>query len=215
MQVIAEAEALTLTLIDLSELPKAAAESKAKQLAGEEAAGSFNLATGPLLRVKLLRMSVDEHVLLCTLHHIVSDGWSRGVLTREMVTLYQAFRAGAPSTLPELEIQYADYAVWQREWLQGEVLEEQIDYWKEQLADVPAMLDLPTDYPRPAVRGYRGAHFPFSLSPSLSAELKAVSQREGVTLFMSLLDSLPGLAFTLQRSERDCCRYSDRKPHPR
>jgi len=187
VQVIGEAEALTLPLIDLSELPKADAESKAKQLAGEEATGSFNLATGPLLRVKLLRMSVDEHVLLCTLHHIVSDGWSRGVLTRETVRLYKAFKAGAPSPLPELEIQYADYAVWQREWLQGEALQEQIDYWKKQLADVPAVLDLPTDYPRPAVRGYRGAYFPFSLSPSLSAELKAVSRREGVTLFMSLL----------------------------
>src|SRR4029079_18080610 len=127
------------------------------------------------------------HVLLLTMHHIVSDGWSMGILTREVVALYEAYLEGEESPLAELEIQYADYAVWQREWLQGEVLERQLGYWKEQLAGAPPVLELPIDYPRPAVQTFRGAHQTMSLSEELSSGLKALTQRCGVTLFMTLL----------------------------
>src|SRR6185369_16974267 len=126
-------------------------------------------------------------VLLLTMHHIISDGWSLGLLINELSTLYQAYRAGLSSPLKELEIQYADYAVWQREWLQGEVLEEQLGYWREQLAGAPTLLELPTDKARPLVRNYHGRRLGFQLSAELSEALKRLSEQSGVTLFMSLM----------------------------
>src|SRR5919112_159531 len=154
VQVIAPASATptTLPLIDLSGLPQAEREAEARRLAREEARRPFDLERGPLFRAKLLRLGEQEHVLLVTMHHIVSDGWSTGIIWRELGSLYNTFSSREPtsSPLPELPIQYADYAIWQREWLRGEVLAEQLDYWKLQLAGV-APLQLPTDRPRPAV----------------------------------------------------------------
>ena len=147
----------------------------------------FDLATGPLLRVQLLRLGEEDHVVLFTMHHIISDGWSLGVLVKEVATLYEAYIKGEASPLPELEIQYADYAVWQREWLQGEVLEEQLSYWQRQLGGELPVLELPTDRPRPAVQSYRGARQSITISAELTQQLKALSQREGCTLFMTLL----------------------------
>jgi amino acid adenylation domain-containing protein len=186
VQVIAPPQALEVPLTDLSELPQAEREAEAQRLAREEARRPFDLERGPLFRTKLLRLGEQEHVLLVTMHHIVSDGWSMGVLWRELGALYEAFFEGKPSPLAELPIQYADYALWQREWLRGEVLEEQLGYWRRQLTDVPA-LELPTDRPRPAVQTHRGARQSFTLPESLTQALKDLSRREGTTLFMTLL----------------------------
>jgi amino acid adenylation domain-containing protein/FkbH-like protein len=191
VQVIDEAPEFSLPLLDLSTVDEA--EREARRVATEESQCSFNLTTGPLLRVNVLRLSEQEHVLLCTMHHIISDGWSMEVLTRELTTLYKAYSMGQESPLPELPIQYADYAHWQREWLQGERLEEQINYWRQQLADAPPVLDLPTDLPRPAVQSLRGARHSIELSKELSQGLKELSQREGVTLFMTLLAGFQAL----------------------
>ncbi len=150
VQVIAPAGLWTLPLVDLSALPAELRGAQAKALAQEESDRPFDLARGPLLRAVFLRLAPAEHALLLTMHHIVSDGWSMGVLVREISALYGAARAGSPSPLPELPIQYADFAVWQRGWLRGEVLERQLAYWREKLAGVPATLDLPTDRPLPA-----------------------------------------------------------------
>src|SRR6185369_14783161 len=149
-QVIAAAEVLALPVVELSQLPEAEQEAEVQRLAAVESTQAFDLAQGPLWRVQLLRLSAAEHVLLCTMHHIVSDGWSMEILVREVSALYEAYAAGRAPALAELPIQYADYAVWQREWLQGEVLEEQLGYWRKQLAGVPAVLELPVDRVRPA-----------------------------------------------------------------
>ncbi|MBI4524345.1 MAG: amino acid adenylation domain-containing protein [Deltaproteobacteria bacterium] len=147
----------------------------------------FDLTQGPLLRSTLLRLGSQDHILLLTMHHIVSDGQSMEVLFRELSALYQAFSAGKPSPLHELPIQYADFACWQRQWLQGEVLEKQLSYWRQQLKGAPPVLELPTDHPRPPVQTYRGARQSLALSKTLSQALKALSRQEGVTLFMTLL----------------------------
>jgi len=157
LQVIAPALALTLPWVDLRELPEAQQEAQVERLVTEEAQQPFDLARGPLLRATLLQLGEAEHVLLLTMHHIVSDGWSIGVLIRELVALYEAFFTGKPSPLPELPIQYADFAHWQRQWLQGEVLAAQLSYWQQQLAGAQTVLELPTDRPRPAVQTFRGA----------------------------------------------------------
>src|SRR6185436_12147427 len=132
-------------------------------------------------------LAAEEHVLSLTMHHIVSDGWSMGVLVHEVETLYTAFSADRPSPLAELPIQYADYAQWQREWLSGEVLAEQLSYWKQQLDGAPPVLELPTDRPRPAVQSFKGGSEVFTLSKELSDALKQLCQDEGVTMFMLLL----------------------------
>jgi amino acid adenylation domain-containing protein/non-ribosomal peptide synthase protein (TIGR01720 family) len=185
-QVIGAATEIKLPLEDLSDLHLEEREQEAARLAGEEACEPFDLSRGPLLRARLLRLAADEHVLLVTMHHIVSDGWSRGVLMREVSALYQAYCDGAESPLPELAIQYADFAVWQRQWLSGDVLEEQLNYWREQLRDLNT-LELPTDRVRPAVQSYRGASMGFALGREETAALKQLSRREGATLFMVLL----------------------------
>jgi amino acid adenylation domain-containing protein len=187
MQVISPESHFSLPLSDLSQLPPAQRDAEAQRLAHEEALRPFDLSTGPLVRARLLRLSPEEHILLLSMHHIVSDGWSMGVLIREMAALYEAYAAGAESPLEELNIQYGDFAVWQREWLRGEVLDQQLAYWRKQLAGVPPVLALPTDYPRPAVKTFNGAAISLNLPRSLSEKLKALTRREGVTLFMSLL----------------------------
>ena len=187
LQVISPESHFSLPLSDLSQLPPAQRDTEAQRLARDEALRPFDLSTGPLVRAHLLRLSPEEHILLLSMHHIVSDGWSMGVLIGEMAALYEAYAAGAESPLKELNIQYGDFAVWQREWLQGEVLDQQLAYWRKQLAGVPPVLELPTDHPRPAVKTFNGAAMSLNLPRSLSEELKALSRREGVTLFMSLL----------------------------
>ena len=187
VQVIAPILTLALPVVDLRELSGDAREIEVRRLAAEEAGLRFDLARGPLLRIKLLRLGDEEHVGLLTMHHIVSDGWSTGILIREMAVLYEAFSSGRPSPLPELPIQYADFADWQRDWLRGEVLETQLAYWKEQLLGAPALLELPTEHSRPAVQSFQGAHRSLLLPKQLGEALKALSRHEGVTLFMTLL----------------------------
>ncbi|HET6974042.1 MAG TPA: amino acid adenylation domain-containing protein [Pyrinomonadaceae bacterium] len=183
-QIVGAIVELRLEIRDLSTLQSSS--DAIQQLASEEARRPFDLTRGPLLRAMLLRLAETEHVLLLSVHHIVADGWSMGVLVREVATLYRAFVEGRPTPLAELPIQYADFAVWQRQWLQGEVLHEQLDYWRQQLAGLEP-LELPSDYPRPPVQSFRGARRFFSLSAQISNELRALSEREGVTLYMTLL----------------------------
>jgi amino acid adenylation domain-containing protein/FkbM family methyltransferase len=186
-QIIHSARSFSLPVTDFSHLAAAERESTVREMAAEELQHLFDLRRGPLLRVRLLGLSETEHVVLFTAHHIVTDGWSLGVLVKEVATLYSAYLEDLPSPLPELAIQYADFAHWQREWLQGEVLEEQLSYWRERLAGAPALLELPTDRARPAVQSFRGAHYSFSVPAELTGELQQLSRREGVTLFMTLL----------------------------
>ncbi|HEU4883028.1 MAG TPA: condensation domain-containing protein, partial [Longimicrobium sp.] len=162
-------------------------EAELRRLVAEESATPFDLEHGPLIRGRLVRMAQDDHVLLITLHHIVSDGWSRGVLTRELGALYAAFREGQPDPLPALPIQYADYAVWQRRWVDGEVLKAQAEYWTTTLSGAPELLELPTDRPRPARQDHAGATVGIDLGEKLTAGLKALGQRHGTTPFMTLL----------------------------
>ena len=201
VQVITASLTITLPIVDLSSIPDAERESAALRLATEEARRPFDLSRGPLLRVTLLRLAEQEHCLLLTIHHIVSDGWSLSVFFRELSALYEGFSTGKPSPFVELPLQYSDFAVWQRQWLTGEVLEEQLSYWKNQLADAPNVLDLPADRPRPPVQTYRGTRQNLELSQDLTIKLKALSLHEGVTLYVTLLAAFQTL---LQRyTQRD------------
>ena len=178
---------IKLAVTDLSSLGETEREAAVTEAVAAENREPFDLAHGPLLRVKLLRLDEQEHVALLTMHHIVSDGWSQAVFIKEVARLYEAYRRGAESPLPELKVQYADFAVWQRGWLQGEELEKQLAYWRKQLSAPLPVLELPADRARPAEQTYRGAEMSFRLTPALSAGLKELSRREGVTLFMTLL----------------------------
>jgi len=186
VQVIAPSLKLALPVVDLSETPETEREEQAQRFAREEARRPFDLSRAPLFRTRLLQLGKEDHVLLMTLHHIVSDGWSMGVMHHELSVLYRAFSNGQPSPLPDLPIQYADYAVWQREWLEGGELERQISYWRKQLENIQA-LQLPTDRPRLAVQSYRGASQSIVLPRELTEALKTLSRQQGVTLFMTLL----------------------------
>nr|MBA3356212.1 amino acid adenylation domain-containing protein [Pyrinomonadaceae bacterium] len=187
VQVIAPARSVALPVIDLRELPISERETETQRLVTEDVRRPFDLAQGPLFRASLLRLGDEEYVLLINMHHIICDGWSMGVLFRELAAFYEAYATEKSSTLPQLPIQYADYAVWQREWLRGEVFEKQLAYWKQQLSGAPAVLGLPTDRPRPAVQSFQGARQFVGLPKNLSEQLLALSRREGVTLFMTLL----------------------------
>ncbi|MBZ4420207.1 non-ribosomal peptide synthetase [Myxococcus sp. RHSTA-1-4] len=169
------------------------AEEEVIARAEQEARRPFDLERGPLLRVRLLRVSPEEHVLLWCVHHIVFDGWSMGVLEREVAAMYGARVRGEEPRLEALPVQYADYARWQREWLQGEVLERQLSWWKEQLAGAPPVLELPTDRPHPPVQSFNGVHLPMRLPPELAGALRELSRKEGVTLFMTLLAGFQAL----------------------
>ncbi|MEW6737965.1 MAG: condensation domain-containing protein, partial [Acidobacteriota bacterium] len=188
VQKIANELILSLPIIDLEQLPVDEQESKAIQLTIDEARSPFNIAKGPLLRVSLLRLSPQDHILLMTMHHIVSDGWSMGLLITEIRSLYECFLSELPANLPALSIQYADFAYWQRKYLQGEVLERQISYWKQQLDALP-VLQLPTDHPRPAIQSFRGAMQPLFISKETLDVLNALSNQHGTTLFMVLLSA--------------------------
>jgi len=187
VQRIAPAEESPFELAEHDLRGYAEAGAELVRLLEEDAATPFDLARGPLIRGCLIRLADDDQVLLITMHHIVSDGWSMGVFTRELSTLYAAFRDGGPDPLPALPIQYADYAVWQRRWVDGEVLKAQAEYWKETLAGVPELLELPTDRPRPARQDFSGREVLIELDAELTAGLKALGQRHGVTLYMTFL----------------------------
>ncbi len=178
---------LTIPQIDLSTLTKSQQEAEIKRLGKEDAQAPFNLSEGLLFRVKYLRLSAEKHLLLLTFHHIIFDGWSMEVFLPELAKIYAAFSQEQKSPLPELTIQYKDFAHWQRQWLTGEVLETQINYWKQQLAGVPPLLELPTNRSRPAIPTFRGELYEIVLPQSLRESLKALSQEEGATLFITLL----------------------------
>jgi amino acid adenylation domain-containing protein len=186
VQVIAPVFDVPLPVEDLSSLTGAEREEAVQRRAQEEKRRPFDLERGPLFRAGLLRLGEEEHVLLSSIHHIVCDGWSMGVFQRELGALYEAFSGGEPSPLAELPIQYADYALWQRRWLTGRVLEQQLGYWRRRLAELP-VLELPTDHPRPAVQTHGGARQELVLPESLTEALKELGRREGATLFMVLL----------------------------
>ncbi|HEX6291359.1 MAG TPA: amino acid adenylation domain-containing protein, partial [Herpetosiphonaceae bacterium] len=199
IQVIAPELTLDLPLIDLTALPGQTRESEAQRLMHEEAQKPFDLHRGPLLRAAVLRLADQEHILLLTMHHIISDGWSTGVLVREIAQLYAAYVAGEPNPeqtrLPELPIQYADYAIWQRQWLQGEALDKELGYWTKRLGGALPVLELPGDYPRPAVQTLNGTRQPFELPAALSEKIRELSRQEDATLFMTLLAAFKTLLY--------------------
>ena len=176
-----------LAVIDLTGLRNAERETVVSRLASHEAAHRFNLAQGPLVRFQYVRLRSDRHVLLANIHHIVTDGWSMGLLRRELAAFYEGYRVGEPRPLPELPIQYADFAHWQQQWLRGDALEAQMAYWRQRLGDGPPVLDMPTDRPRPALQTTNGAHYDVALSPELSHRLKDQAKANGATPFMFLL----------------------------
>ncbi|HEX2569426.1 MAG TPA: amino acid adenylation domain-containing protein, partial [Polyangia bacterium] len=195
IQVIAPAQTVPITVLDLRDASGPEQESRVRALAEEEARHPFDLARGPLLRATMLYLAPEVHVLLLGMHHIAADGWSNGVLLRELAALYQAFRRGQPSPLPPLPLQYADHALWQRSWLSGEVLAAQVAYWRQQLTGAPPVLELPTDRPRPVARSFRGATETLQLPRDLSEALRALGRREGATPFMVLLAAFQALLY--------------------
>jgi len=192
--IVAAAPSRALDIVDVGSLPPGEREETVARLSRADARRPFDLSRGPLLRATLLRCGDAEHVLLLTVHHIVFDGWSRDVLTRELSVLYNAYTRGVDeSPLPELSLQYADVAVWQREWMQGAALQAQLDYWRARLAGAPPVLELPTDHPRPATRSFVGALHRHVLPAPLVAALERLSLEEGVTLFMTCLAAFQAL----------------------
>ena len=185
IQAIAPSMTITLPVVDLQNLPDPWKQVEA--LATEQACKPFDLVNGPILRVKMWQVATDEYVLLIAIHHIAADGWSMGVLIGELSAYYRGISTGSPVELPELPIQYADFAVWQRQWLTNQVLERQLSYWKQQLTGAPPLLELPTDRPRPAIQTFRGGTERLQLDIKLTNELKKLSQKSGSTLFMTLL----------------------------
>ena len=201
VQIVLPSLELRVPLIDLRHLAESEREAEARRLSRAEALRPFDLGHDALLRITLLRLGEQEYVELFVMHHIVSDGWSLNVLTQEIAALYQHFSAGSSSPLPELQIQYADYALWQRERLQGDVLETQLAYWREQLGGALPVLELPADRPRPAVQTFRGARLTLPLSKTVSDALRALSLSEGVTLFMTMLAAFKTLLYFYSRQE--------------
>ena len=187
MQVVTSRLHIPLPVVDLRQYPAPERQMQAQQLAIAEARQPFDLSRGPLIRATALQLDEEWYHLLLTMHHSISDGWSMRIFFRELSAVYTAFATGQPSPLPVLPIQYADFAVWQRQWLQGDVLEQRLAYWKQRLAGTPPMLELPTDYPRPTVQTFQGAQQSCALSPPLCGALKALSHQAGATLFMTLL----------------------------
>jgi hypothetical protein len=191
-------------VVDLAGLPEDRREAAAHAAAGGEAGRPFDLAApgrGPLLRCVLIRHAASDHTALLTVHHIAGDGWSMGVLVREVTALYAAFAAGRPSPLPEPPVQYADFALWQRGWLQGETLDRQLDYWRQRLAGLPPT-ELPGDRPRPPVRSGRGATLPLAVDAAVVTGLRALARQEGATLFMSLFAAFAVLVRRRTGSDR-------------
>ena len=193
---------LKLSVVDLRYLPETEREAEAQRLASEDAERPFDLNQGSLMRVKLLRLAEEEYWLLRIVHHIVFDGWSYVVFMRELAVLYEAFTTEKPSPLSEAPIQYANFAVWQRQWLQGEVLESQLNYWKQQLSNSSVSpLELPIDRPRPSIPTCQGASQSLVLSETLTEALKAISTHDGVSLFVTLLAAFKTLLYQYTRQE--------------
>ncbi len=176
-----------LSVTDLSGLADAEQKRQVAEWLAGHAGSSFDLSTGPLFKAQLLRLGSEQHILLFNMHHIISDGWSTGVMIREWCRLYDAYLQNREAQLPELAIQYSDYAAWQRNWLQGAVLERQLEYWTDKLLGAPELLELPADNPRPAVMSYRGEHLHSTLNPVLTQAIKQLNRKHGVTDFMALL----------------------------
>ncbi|NER27105.1 MAG: amino acid adenylation domain-containing protein [Symploca sp. SIO1C4] len=187
VQVIDSTATVSLSVVDLQEFPEEQQSAQVHRLAILEANKPFELNICPLLRVTLLQLGGQSHVLLLTMHHIISDAWSMGVFIQELSTLYPAFLSAEPSPLPELPIQYADFAIWQQQWLSGELYAAKLNYWKQQLAGAPPLLELPTDKVRPPAQSFRGRSSKFEIDLALSKKLKTLSQKSGTTLFMTLL----------------------------
>jgi amino acid adenylation domain-containing protein len=204
VQVVLPVVPHALPVADLRDLPEAGRREEVRRLATADVAAPFDLSRGPLLRSTLLRLGPDDHGVLFTMHHIVSDAWSFNLLVREMTVLYEAFAAGSPSPLPDLPFQYADFAAWQRRRLQGEALEVELGYWRRQLDGIPALLALPTDRPRPAVQTFRGGEAAFALPAALSESLKALGRSQGTTLFMTLLGAFQALLGRYSGQEDVC-----------
>ena len=194
-QVIAESLTLSVPVLDLRDLSSSDREIACQQFATTEAQRPFDLTSSPLIQANVLKLTEVEHILLLKIHHIVYDGWSCGIIIRELATIYSAFCNDLSPELRELPIQYTDFAVWQRVWLTGVVLLSQLAYWTQQLEGAPALLELPTDRVRPSTQTFRGAHQPFTLSKEQTLALIALSQRLGVTLFMTLLAAFQTLLY--------------------
>ncbi|MEM1169664.1 MAG: amino acid adenylation domain-containing protein [Cyanobacteria bacterium P01_H01_bin.35] len=207
VQVISDQTNFTLSVIDWREVDETNREMEIHEFATSEAQRPFDLSKNPLLRVTLLQLTDTEYVLIFVIHHIICDEWSIAITTREFATLYDAFASGKRSLLPELSIQYADFAHWQQEYLQSEVFAEQLTYWQQQLAEVPTVLALPTDRPRPKVQNFQGATIIFELPSQLSDNIKQVSQSEKVTLFMMLLTGFQTLLYCSSQQQDFCIGY--------
>jgi len=193
VQRIAPSLTIPLPVQDLTSMPEGGREEEARRIAVDEAMRPFDLAIGPLLRARLLRLANEDHVLLLTMHHIISDAWSAGIFLQELGALYEAFCAGNPSPLPELAVQYTDYAAHERQWLQGEVLQKQLAFWRKQLKGVPPVLELPIDHPRPETRTFHGACEMLRIPLESLRALKELGRQEGATLFMTLMAGFQAL----------------------
>ncbi|MFL6284241.1 MAG: amino acid adenylation domain-containing protein [Pyrinomonadaceae bacterium] len=189
VQIIEPEVRIELPVEDLSALTEEERSRRVREALRREAAEPFDLARGPVVRVRLLKLGEEEHVLLRTLHHIASDGWSQGVFNRELMLLYEAFQAGRDNPLPPLRVQYADFALWQRRWLEGDALGEGVVYWREQLGGAPEHLDLPTDRPRPPMQTFAAETYKLSLPAAQLAALKRLSREHQATLYMTLLSA--------------------------
>ena len=190
--------------LPVEEVPGATASQRQKrveEITNQEAGTGFDLSNGPLIRVRLLRVETEEHVLILVMHHIISDGWSIGVLWRELGSLYESYSRGEESKLEELQVQYADFAQWQRQWLESGELERQMAYWRERMAGAPPVLEMPTDYARPAVQSYRGRSESLAVSAEVVQKLKRLGAEEGVTLFMMLLGAMDVLLWRYSGQE--------------
>ena len=195
VQKVAPPQPLAIPIVDLQSLTEAERAAEARRLAACSASASFDLSKAPMLRPMILKCAADEHIFLLDIHHIAFDGWSLGLFTRELSILYNAFLAGENSPLPDLPVQYADFAAWQRERLQGDVLQKQLDYWKNKLSGTLPVLELPTDHARPPVQTYNGGAVRFVFPRELSDALNGLTRREGVTLFVTLLAAFNTLLF--------------------
>ncbi|WP_213781856.1 condensation domain-containing protein, partial [Caballeronia sp. dw_276] len=204
VQEIAAVLEVDLPVLDLSALDDDKRQQQLHAQLQTQATQPFDLSDGPLIRAALMRLGEADHVVTLTLHHIVSDGWSMGVLVHEVAALYEAFERGEASPLRALPVQYADYAHWQREWLSGAVLERQLDYWRGQLGDAPPLLTLPTDRPRPAVQRHRGAMHPFTIDAATTGGLHALARRARGTLFMALSAAF-GVLLARHAGQDDIC----------
>ncbi|MEH2147960.1 amino acid adenylation domain-containing protein [Nostoc sp.] len=200
VQVISPSLTINIPVLDLQGLE----EAEVQQIVTKEARQPFDLSNAPLLRVTLLRLGSESHVLVLIMHHIITDGWSMGIFIQELSNLYRGFTLSSPSLLPELPIQYADFAVWQRRWLTEAIQKQQLNYWKQQLADAPPLLELPTDKPRPAIQTFCGATQKFQIDQNLSKQIKTFSQQSGATLFHTLLAAFAVLMFRYSGQDDIC-----------